>query len=195
MGHDCFRFGRFRAGRGGGGLQAGKELETNPLELQPGLGVVAPLERHEVAAELVQELEIRLFRAGLPDEFADDHQVADQDPRGHLVGQGRGAGWLALPGFGKDLPGQHAGFPQAQPFGVAAVPPLGQALFVDGPAAEIGGQDRLDLRLRVEPLQQGAAWRALVEAAVEFFADRLGQPGDFTVAGEDHKTIMNEHEV
>jgi hypothetical protein len=51
---------------------------------------------------------------------------------------------------------------------------------------------RLDLWEGVEPLQQGAALGALVEAAVEFSADRLGQPDDFTVAGEgDHMDRIN----
>ena len=163
-----------------------KHLEAGLGEFQAGLGVVHTADGGDVATKFTEEFEPLFVRGGLVVELADEEEVAGHDPGGKLVGPGRGVGGLTDVHFGEQLSGLALGFAEAPPFGVAATPPLGEALFVDGATAEVGGQDGLDGGVGVEPFENGGAGLALFEAMVDGFAEALGKPGDFAVAGEVH---------
>jgi len=57
------------------------------------------------------------------------------------------------------------------PFKITAVPPVGEVLFGDGTAAELGGEDFLDFEQGMEPGEEFFAENAVGEAMIEFFAD------------------------
>jgi hypothetical protein len=61
------------------------------------------------------------------------------------------------------------------PVEVAALLPFGEVGGQDGPTAEAGGEDGLNFRQGVEPGEDGFAAFTVVEAAVELFADGVGE--------------------
>jgi len=69
------------------------------------------------------------------------------------------------------------------PFEVAALAPGGEVLFADGEAVEGVFEDGEDFGLGVEPVEQGRAGFAVLQAEVELFAEVVGEGGDFAVAG------------
>jgi hypothetical protein len=70
-----------------------------------------------------------------------------------------------------------------EPILVAGVSPFGEVLVVDGFSLEEFGEDAFGFREFVEPGENGFAEFAVVEAAVELFADGGGEAGDFTESG------------
>jgi hypothetical protein len=60
--------------------------------------------------------------------------------------------------------------------------PCGQVLLADECAFKLVFEDFLHLGQVVEPGQQAGAWLGAFQALVEFFADVVGQAGDFTTA-------------
>ncbi|HEY2082089.1 MAG TPA: hypothetical protein VGI88_04845 [Verrucomicrobiae bacterium] len=70
-----------------------------------------------------------------------------------------------------------------QPILVAAVPPFGEILAVDGRGVEKFGEDFLDGGQLVEPSGEFGAHGAVEETLIEFFADVVGQARDFTDSG------------
>ncbi|MEP6669252.1 MAG: hypothetical protein ABJF10_08875 [Chthoniobacter sp.] len=49
-------------------------------------------------------------------------------------------------------------------------------------AVELSLDESLNLGEVVEPVDEGFGDGAVIQALIDFFADGLGQPGDFTVA-------------
>src|SRR6266566_8918814 len=69
-----------------------------------------------------------------------------------------------------------------EPVAVAAMPPLGEVDFVEGPPVEAGGKHGLDFGDGVEPFEDGVGLFAVVEAAIELLTDVVGEAGDFSGA-------------
>jgi len=61
--------------------------------------------------------------------------------------------------------------------------PVGEVLFDDGSAGELGSENFLDAGKGVEPGKDFGGGLAVFEAAVEFFADEFGETGDFADRG------------
>jgi len=70
-----------------------------------------------------------------------------------------------------------------EPVPVRAFAVLGEVLFEDGLAFEIGGHEGLDLRQGVEPLDEALGWFGVAEALIELFSDFVGEAGDFSPWG------------
>ena len=66
------------------------------------------------------------------------------------------------------------------PFQEAAGFPIGEVLFVEGPAVELVTEDLLDLGQAVEPLDEADSGFAVIEALVELIAQGARETGDFT---------------
>ncbi|SPE54192.1 hypothetical protein SBV1_1750022 [Verrucomicrobia bacterium] len=70
-----------------------------------------------------------------------------------------------------------------EPVPVRTFAVLGEVLFEDGLAFEIGGHEGLDLRQGVEPLDEALTWFGVAEALIELFSDFVGEAGDFSPWG------------
>jgi hypothetical protein len=90
-------------------------------------------------------------------------------------------------GVGFLAPVVHAGlgFLEGFPFGESALSPFGHVLFIDGATAEFLVEDFSDFRKQVEPFDEFGSLLAVAETAVEIFADRVGETGDFSVTGHN----------
>lgn len=64
----------------------------------------------------------------------------------------------------------------------AALAPLGEVLFADRFAIKLGCEHDNHRWKRIEPCREGFALFAVLQAAVELFADHAGKPGDFSVS-------------
>src|SRR6266566_3882011 len=69
-----------------------------------------------------------------------------------------------------------------EPVAVAAMPPLGEVDFVEGPPVEAGGEHGLDFGDGVEPFEDGVGLFAVVEAAIELLTYVVREAGDFSGA-------------
>src|SRR5262249_24890454 len=68
------------------------------------------------------------------------------------------------------------------PITKAAISPLAEVCGRNGLSLEVGGEDGLDLRQGVEPLEKTGAIFAVEEALIEFFTDGVREAGDFSFA-------------
>lgn len=76
------------------------------------------------------------------------------------------------------------------PFAVAALSPFGEVLFVDGPAREIAEHGIPDFGEGIEPDDEPVARVAVEEAAIQEFADFVGETGDFSDPGCVHRGAL-----
>jgi hypothetical protein len=75
-----------------------------------------------------------------------------------------------------------AGFLVAEPIEVAAGLPFTEILRADGASAELVVEDFADLVRLVEPVDEVLAGFAVLEAAVQFDTDGVGETGDFSIS-------------
>jgi len=129
----------------------------------------------QLVAELPGHLALRLFKDG---------GVAGDQGRFYVIGN---AGSQADKFLAVSLKILHIAQPLAVglPVKKAALLPLGEVDLVDGVSFEISFKDFFDFGEGVEPGDESDAGFAIIEAAVEFFAEVAGEAGDFTV--ESHK--------
>ena len=92
-----------------------------------------------------------------------------------------------LAGGGGEGAGGGKQFLDGEPVEVAAGVPGGEVLGFDGGAVEMFVEDGLDFGEPIEPFNEVHAGFAVVEALVEFFAERAGEAGDF--AGAFHEIM------
>ena len=64
---------------------------------------------------------------------------------------------------------------------ITAGAPVAEVGFIDGFAAEMGGQHGLHGRLGVQPVENGPGGRAIDEELINLLPEVPGQPTDFTV--------------
>jgi len=82
-------------------------------------------------------------------------------------------------GLDSDRAGLGEHFAAELPGGEAVGAPFGEVHLADGARAEFGGQERANGGQPVEPRQESGGGFVVGEAAVEFVAEGLGEPGDF----------------
>ena len=75
------------------------------------------------------------------------------------------------------------GFLLNEPVAVAAVHPVGKIWGVDWLTVELFFEDGVDFLQRVKPGDEFCTWLAILDAAVEFFADLVRKAGDFSCSG------------
>jgi hypothetical protein len=70
-----------------------------------------------------------------------------------------------------------------EPIAVTAFTVLREILLQDGHAAELGGQDGLDLRQGIEPLDQWLGLFGIAHSDIELLPDLVGESCDFSSGG------------
>ena len=121
-------------------------------------------------------------------------EVLGQQPLGRLHElDGEHIAVMVAQGIGADRPVQFLGMLHQAPAQfeailvldpvlVAALHPLGEVGLFDGLTVEVGLEDGLDFGEGVEPVHQYLADFAVAEAVVEFFAELVGEAGNFSGA-------------
>jgi hypothetical protein len=77
-----------------------------------------------------------------------------------------------------------------EPFGIAALFPLGEVSLVDGVATEILGEDELDFRQAIEPAHEPDEAHAITEGEIDLIADMGGQTSNFS--GASHGWLIDD---
>jgi hypothetical protein len=158
--------------------------EFADVAVAEGLEVIAT-KAGEFAKEAPELAALGGVGQGIGGEGGDELAEGDRGQGGQVVGQAHDAGLFGeMLGVAGDGAGPVAGLLVLLPFEKSALPPFAEVLFVNGAAVEVAGERLLHWVLGVEPLDKGGALFAVVEAAVELFADGARQAGDFAVA--DH---------
>jgi hypothetical protein len=106
------------------------------------------------------------------------HDAGGSDAGG-APGEGAGAETGEIPGVFGEVFVAGEGFLFLLPAFEAAGAPLGEVLFANGHAIELGGEDFFDAHEAVEPGEDVGGGLVVFEAAVELFADGFGEAGDF----------------
>jgi hypothetical protein len=148
------------------------------FQLQALAGEIAAAEVDDVPAEGVQGAELAaagLIGGAVPLEEGGGVAGGEdaEEPAGPI-----GVGEVAVAGGG-ELAGLVAEFALGLPAGEAVGAPFGEVLLGDGAAVKFAGEKGPDGRERIEPGEEGGAGFGVGEAAVEFVAQGLGEPGDF----------------
>ncbi len=97
---------------------------------------------------------------------------------GGTASQATASGAGKIGGFLGEIFEVGEGFQLLQPALVAGGAPNGKVSVVDGRAVELGGENTLNDGKGVEPGEDPGRGLVVVEAAVEFFTDGLGEAGD-----------------
>ena len=142
----------------------------------------------DVAVEAVEEVEAGEevgVEGAFEGHFAQQDGVAGGDGVGEAVGEVAVGEAGEFGGVGGEFAGVFEEFLGGEPVEKAAVVPFGEVLGADGDAVEVFGEDGLDFREGVEPLDEVHAGFAVVEALVELVAEVVREAGDF--AGAFHR--------
>jgi len=148
-------------------------------------GEVAAAETGKLAGQLEQGGELGGIVGWAGGKLLEGAAKGDGERGGEDGGEGVvfASDFLEAGGFLADGAEPGAGLLVAEPVGVAALFPVAEVGFIDGAAAEVGGEDGLDFGEAVEPGDKGRGRLAVVEAGVELVADGLREAGDFAGAG------------
>ena len=167
--------------------------EDVPGHFQAGGVMVAAAQDGDVAHEGGEVFELGergCLRITVP--IGKDENNADGEEAGGVVGHQAAGGFDFFGSFGnaaESIEEVMAGLP----LGITAQPPFRKVLGADGFSVEEIQDDLLDFREGVEPLDEGAAGDAALEAAVEFVAERAGETGDFSSAGHESVVWLFNH--
>jgi hypothetical protein len=169
----------------------GPALVVNVLAF---FGEVAAAQAGELAGQLEEggELGGVVGRAG--GELLKGAAQGDGERGGEDGGEGvvLAGDLLEAGGFLADGAEPGAGLLVAEPVGIAALFPVAEVGFVDGAAAEVGGEDGLDFGEGVEPGDEGRGRLAVVEAGVELVTEGLREAGDFAGAGHGDPRVAGK---
>jgi hypothetical protein len=108
--------------------------------------------------------------------------VLEAKPAGEFVGEVAGEGLLVRAKGLVEGAEEVEGILADEPIAVAALFPFSEIRRGKGARGKIGGEEGLDFREGVEPLENGLAGLAVAEADVELFAQMMWQTGDFARA-------------
>ena len=119
---------------------------------------------------------------GVEGHFGEEHAVPGVDGGGEGIEEGAAGGGGEVGGFGGEVLGGFAHFLAGEPFAVAAEVPVGEVLRGDEVAAVVFFDEGDDFGAGVEPGEDEVGGFAVAEALVEFFAEGVGQTGNFAGA-------------
>jgi hypothetical protein len=144
--------------------------------------MVPPPQRHQIMAKLAHPLPARLRTRVLPVHPFEDHRVAPQKPRHHLVRQRPLGRFRQFRRVVHDPSRRFQRFLLLLPLPVAAPSPFRQVLLADMFPLELPVDDSLDFRQRIQPCQQRCARFPVVQPAIDLLPDLLRQPRDFSIS-------------
>ncbi len=150
------------------------QVQPGVLQIQAFGSQFGTAEAGNVGAKLAQASPFggRVLLIG--DERFGGGGVVEGDPMSEPGADGIAQGLVAEGPFIIELLNEIESVLAYEPVAVAAMPPLGQVDFVEGAPVEAGGEDGLDFGDGVEPFEDGVGLFAVVEAAIELLARRLG---------------------
>ncbi|MGA3267722.1 MAG: hypothetical protein ABSE16_12970 [Verrucomicrobiota bacterium] len=172
------------AGALGDGGVFGLHLPLPALAIGAGLqgAMVVAADLGQLAEDLAEALPAVRRGGFVGEQFSADFDQFDGEEAGEAVADFQAAGVGEL-GLIFDQGGDPlAGILLAEPIEVAAGLPFGEVLLADGASAELAVEDFADLVRLVEPVDEAFAGFAVLEAAVEFVADGVGETGDFSIS-------------
>ena len=172
--------------RGEVGRAQGEELT---LEAQAFGAVIAAAQADHIVAEAAQEFPLCPLILIVP-QHVPGQRIFGGNETGQVVCGGPFAGLGQLAGLGHELVGLGQGGLLEEPEPVGAFFPLREVILVHRPAAKLGGDDLPDFGNGVEPEDDAPAFFAVAQTAVEFLPNEMGQPGDFTVWGDVHRSYL-----
>ena len=168
------------------GQAHGEELT---LETQAFGVVIAAAQTDHIVAEAAQEFEVCPLIL-IVAQHVPGQRILGGNEGGQVVCNRPFAGSGQRAGVGDELVGLGQGGLLEEPEAVGAFFPLREVVLVDRPAAKFGGDDLPDFRNGVEPGNDAPAFFAVAQAKVDFLPNVMGQPGDFTVWGNVHRSYL-----
>jgi len=184
------------------------QVQPGVLEVQAFGGQFGAAQAGNVGAKLAQPSPFggRVLLVG--DEGFGGGGVMEGDPMSELGADGIAQGLVAEGVLVIELLNEIESVLADEPVVVTAVAPVGQIDLVERAPVEVGGEDGLDFRDGVEPIEDGVGLFAVAEAAIELLTDVVREAGDFSgahgldvgskvlsridriMAGQDHCRVM-----